>query len=635
MLALMRRFLSTWIARLFFLVLVAAFGVWGVGDVVRNLGTSTAVATVAGQRIELPAVQQAFQQQMTQLTQMLGGRMQPTDDMRRSAAQQALDQLITEAALAAEQRRLGLVVPDIALRQAIFAMPGFHGPDGKFNRANFEQVLRNNNLTEDRFLALMRADLGQRELMEAVGAGAIAPDVLVHRLFDTRAEKRVAAMVELPFAAAPAPPPPTDAALHRWYDNHPDLYSAPEYRRIKAVILAPETVAKEVPVSDQDIASYYDAHKAEYVTAEKRSAQVLVAPGQAAAQKLAEQWKAGADWAVMQEAAKAAGASSAELDAASPGDFPVPDLAKAVFDASPDAVAGPVQTTAGWDVLKVPKVVPGSSRTLDDVRAEIRARLAADRAADLIYERANKLQDLLGAGTSLDALPSDLGVAAVTGTLDAQGITPQGQTAPIPGAPDLRSALIAAAFQLKPGDPPTLTEVPAQAGSVSSYYAVAVENVTPPARKPFDQVQDAVHADWLRDAERHAQDEAATRLYTAVKSGGSLQDAAMAAGLPVQQTPPISRLAAAPGVPSQLVAPLFGLKRGEPTMVETADGFVVAVLTAIEVPDPATDPVGYGQARDALNRAMVGDVTTSFALALRDRAHPRVNQQLLDTVSAQ
>ncbi len=636
MLALFRRFLNTWAARGFFLILVAAFGVWGVGDVIRNLGAgSTAVATVAGQRIEMPQVQEAYQQQMNQLSRMLAGRMQPTDEMRRMAAQQAVDQLITEAAIDEELRRLGLVVPDEAVRQAVYAIPGFHGQDGKFSPQLFHQLLQQNSMTENRFVAMMRGDLAQREVLEAVAAGGGAPGDLVRRLFEYREEKRQASMVSFPFAAAPAPPAPTDAALHRWYDNHPDLYSAPEYRRIRAVILTPALVAKDIPVSDADIQAYYDAHKADYVTAEKRSAEVLVAQGQAAAQKLAEQWKAGADWKTMQDAAKSAGASSAELDAATASDFPSPGLANAVFAAAPGTVTGPVQTESGWDVLLVPKIVPGSSRTLDQVRAEIRNHLAADRAGDLIYDRANKLQDLLGAGTTLDSLPGDLGLAAVTGTLDAQGNTPQGQPAPIPGPPDVKAAVITAAFQLKKGDPPTLSEVPGQQGSVSSYYAVSVEDVIPPARKPYDAVQNEVRADWVADAEQHAQNAAATQLYVAAKSGGSLRTAATAEGLKVTETPPVARGGSTPGVPPQLAQIMFGLKQGEATMVQTADGFVVAVLDTIEVPDPKSDPAGYSQTRDALNRQMGGDITETFTTALRARAHPRINQSLLDTVAAQ
>ena len=61
-------------------------------------------------------------------------------------------------------------------------------------------------------------------------------------------------MVEFPFAAAPAPPAPTEAELQRWYDNHPDLYSSRrEYRRIKAIVLSPETLAKDITITDAEL----------------------------------------------------------------------------------------------------------------------------------------------------------------------------------------------------------------------------------------------------------------------------------------------------------------------------------------------------------------------------------------------
>ena len=51
-------------------------------------------------------------------------------------------------------------------------------------------------------------------------------------------------------------------------------------------------------------------------------------------------------------------------------------------------------------------------------------QVLASKAADLMYDRANKLDQLLGNGTGLDDLPGDLGVAGVAGTLDAR-VTPR------------------------------------------------------------------------------------------------------------------------------------------------------------------------------------------------------------------
>ena len=165
-----------------------------------------------------------------------------------------------------------MVVPDPALRAAVFAMPPFRGANGQFDRTRFNAVLANNNLTEASFLQLMRADLAGRQVQEAVRAGAVVPATLLSQAFDVAEEKRVAAMVALPFAAAPAPPAPTEAQLRRFYALHPDRYSTPERRRIQAVVLSTETIARGIEIPEADIRAYYDAHKTDYVTPEKRSA---------------------------------------------------------------------------------------------------------------------------------------------------------------------------------------------------------------------------------------------------------------------------------------------------------------------------------------------------------------------------
>jgi len=61
----------------------------------------------------------------------------------------------------------------------------------------------------------------------------------------------------------------------------------------------------------------------------------------------------------------------------------------------------------------------------------------------------------------------------------------------------------------------------------------------------------------------------------------------------------------------------------------------VAVVAAIQQPDPKADAAGFGQMQDALMRSMGNDTETLFAIALRNRAHPQVNQRLLDTIIQQ
>jgi peptidyl-prolyl cis-trans isomerase D len=542
-----------------------------------------------------------------------------------------------QEAVRAEVASLGLMVPDEALRQAVFDMPAFKGPDGRFDRNVFQNVLRNNGLNEQRLLALLRADLGQQQLFAGAKAGVTAPDELVKLVFAFSKETRLADAVTLTFAQAKTPPAPTDAQLHRWYDNHPDLYSTPELRRIKAVVLAPQTVAGDVQVTDDDLKAAYGQRSAEFNAPEKRTIQTVLLSDadKAQALALATQWRGGADWETIKKTASAEGGSPVDLADAAKVEIPDPDLAAAAFATPEGTVPAPVKGVMGWHVLKVVKVTPGANQTFEQVRDQLRPRVVADKAADLIYDRAGKIEDLLSGGTSLDDLPGDLGLAAVTGTMDAKGVTAEGAPAPIPGPPELRKALIEAAFQMKPGDPPHLTQAPA-AGATGgqSYFALQVESITPPAPKPFNQVADAVRADWSGDQVRHEQETGAAQILAEVKAGRTLASAAAPFGLTPQRLPPISRGASA-GVPAQLVSPIFALKTGEPTMVETPEGFLVAVLAEVKAPDPAADPIGYGQVRDAMSRALGNDVEAVMLAALRDRANPRINASVLDSLTHQ
>ncbi len=112
----------------------------------------------------------------------------------------------------------------------------------------------------------------------------------------------------------------------------------------------------------------------------------------------------------MQAAAQAEGASAITQDDATEVQFPDPDLAKAVFSSPAEAVSEPVKGQLGWFVVKVTKITAGSVTTFEQAKDRLRTGAVAAKAADLMYERANKLDQLLGNGTRLDDLPGDLGV---------------------------------------------------------------------------------------------------------------------------------------------------------------------------------------------------------------------------------
>jgi peptidyl-prolyl cis-trans isomerase D len=635
MISSLRRSLDSWVVRGLFLVLLLAFMVWGIGDVVRNMRGDQGdwAARVGDQTIEPEELTRVYRRELANVSRMLGGRIEPTPEIKRSVVMQALQALVQQAVLTQQEQALRLAVPEDAMREAILQIPRFRGADGRYSADVAREVLRQNGLTDASFAALIRVEALNRQLLEAVRAGTNAPPSLARAVYAFQNEKRSADVVEVPFASQTAPDP-TDADLHRWYDNHPDLYTTAEFRHIKAIVLSPETIARGLTVSDDAIAKYYETHRPEFARAATRSIELLSAPDEAKAQALAAKWRAGADWAAMQAAAKDAGGSAIDLPDTARDAIPAPELAQAIFAAPVGPVADVEHDALGWHVFHVVNETPGTARTLAEAHDEIRDKLVAEQAAAELYDRVNDIQKIFDKGDGVEKVYADLGALALAGTLDAQGNDAGGHPVPIPGGDAVRTAIANAVFAAHVGDPPHLVEVPpATPGAASTWYAFELDSIVPAGVRPYDIVADQVREDWTKDAKRHAANEAATKVLTAIKGGQSFADAATVAGLTVRRTALTGRAAPAEGIPRELMEPLFSLKPGEPTMVETPEAFIVAVPAEIVDPDPAADPSGFKSMTEQLEGAVANDIEASYEAALRNRNRVTVNNDVIADIA--
>ncbi len=627
----LRKNLSNWAVRILFLMLAAAFGLWGIADVVRNMGASDPswVARVGNKTITSMELDAQYRQALAQAARAMNTR-DPSPELKRSVLSQSFQRLVAQAALAEEARQLGVTVTDAEVRNEVFSMPLFAGTNGQFDHAKMVSVLQSNGMTEPRLLQLVKADIAQRQVLEPVRSGVTAPAILVNALYQAQHEQRTADILMLPFDAVQKPAAPDEAVLQRWYDNHPDRYSAPELRRIKAVELTAEGLAKSITVTDADIAAAYDANRSTFQQPEKRTVRIVTVDDQAHADAIAQAWRSGADWDHVQDLAKQANGSAIELPDATPADLPSKTLADAVFAATPETIGPAVSADGRFDVIRVTHVSPPSNKALADVHDTLRDQIAGARAAEQLPDRATKVEDVFAQGTPMDQLPNDLGLVAVAGSLDSTGKTADGKPAPIPGPPELRAAIVKAAFDTAKGTPPHLTDVSLPGGG-TAYYALVVDQVTPSAKRPFAEVRDQVIADWQDYTVRHAQETAAAKAMTEIRGGASFADISKGAGAGAtfSVAGPMTREGDTSKLPSAVVQPLFALKLHEPNMIETDKGFVVFAPASIKEADVKADPTGYDLIRTQLARAAADDFEVTFVNAVQRRAKPEQNTAAL------
>lgn len=627
-----RVFIDSWVGRIVAGLFFFAFIGWGVGDVLMGIGTERAdvAARVGEQTILVQTYQNALQSEMPQIAQSmhLSDPSQIPPATREQVAQQVLQRLVLQAEIALAADRHGLIVPDSSVRDEIFSIPAFKGRDGRFDRALFNDRLRRTGMSEGRLVDLVRQEQASRMLLQPIRDGVGVPDVMTRRLFDFEAQTRTIDLVRVPFDTQQPAAAPTEAQVARYYANHPWEFQAPEYRHARIVVLSADTIGHQLDISDADLRAAYQAQSRTFNTPERRNVQVVTVPTQDRATALRARWVDGGNWADVQKAA-GKDAAAVELPGIRQGDVPSAELGRQIFAAPADATQGPVQSEGGWVVFRVTSITPAHSAAFDDVKQALHDQIAHTRADALVAERVQKLQDAI-AGGGLDSIPADLGAVAVSGELDQNGLTHEGTPAPIPGGDAARQAIIGRIFSQPKGANPELVQ-----GPDGVWYAVSVDGVTPAHGLDLKEAGARVAAAWQAEARRHMADQQATTFYTQAQEHGGLGQVTPAiAGL--EHSQPISPIQPAPEIPREVAALIFRLDHpGQSVMVETDGAYVVATLTGITHPDPATRKPLYDRVRAGLLQSMGDDIEMSYGNALEGIVRPKPNNAAIRAVMAE
>lgn len=621
MLTLMRRLAGTWVAKAFFLLLIVSFGFWGVEDMLRNFGRDTAVARVGDQAIELEEAQAAARRELGRLSRQLGAGFEPDDNIRRAVAAQALDSLVLERSLRLEARREHILVNDDAVREFLANIPAFRGPDGRVNREAFNAFLRTNEMSEPQFLAMVRFEMARQQLSGAVRGSATAPAALARPLLAWQRERRTADIAFFELLDAAEPEAPTEAQLRRFHENNPQRFSTPEYRDIALAALITRGITDEVQVSDEQIAEAYEQRRrTQFETPEKRTLHQIVVPTEEAARAIAEALRAGATQDAITAQVREAGGQATTLPDTERSAIPFPALAEAAFTPPAGGISDPVRGPFGWVVYKVEAVEAGHTRPLSEVRDEVRFEIAYDRALDIGYERANRIEDALAGSQPLAEIARANGMVFLQARLDAQGHAAQGPNPELPGSVAMHRDMLRAIFAAQQGNAPRLTE------TLDGWYAFEVREIIPPALRPFESVEAEVRQAWMTDARRREQEAKAARLLAAVQGGKALPEAAQELGFTANRFGPFGREAVAgSAVPQELLAPIFEMRPGAVTMIPTRSGFAVAQLVEVVPFDPDSDAEALSTVRREAEQRMAEDLDTQYMAALRSRANVRIN----------
>lgn len=622
MLQSMRQHATSWVVKILFGLLILSFGLWGINDIFLGERDPT-VAKVAGVKIPLSQLNDAVKQEVERFQPIFGGALDSQQAKQLGLVDQALERLIDRAVFNKAASDLGLAVGDQMVLRHIQNEPAFRNALGQFDRAHLQQVLMANNLTEDRYVALLRRDLATRQLAGVVGIDTPVPTVLTESLHRYREESRVVDTVIVPAAAATTPAPPDEATLAAYYKMNSDRFMAPEYRTISYVTIDPTALAEEIAVSDEQLLSEYAARVNEYTLRERRDVDQLVLRDESDAKRVADLMSKGRS---LEAAIKEAGmtAQIVKLGWVERADL-LGEIAAPVFALKAGQHSAPLKSPLGWHIVRVNGAEDGRVRPLAEVRDQLRKDIAGRQAGDAAHNLSIKLEDALAGGASLEEAAGQIGVkVAKLPPIEANGLTDAGK-APSNLPPE--QVFLRTAFATPENQESTLLEL------ANNVFAVLhVDKIQPAAAKPLDQVKNDLIASWQDEQRRAAAEKRAQGLLDKVKAGQTLAAAAAAEKLPVKTSPAFTRATheSEAGVPEAIKADVFSLKAGEASMGESREGYVVAVLKEVR-PAPTLADEARSRLDDQLAQSIAGDLLDQFAGALRQRYDVKIERSVIDS----
>lgn len=624
MLHAMRKGASGWLAKGLLLLLVASFGVWGIGGDMLTSSVGSNVIEVGDTSVSLGEFQRDYQRNLNLLSARFNTQLTQEQARQFGLAQMTINQIASRALVDEKTKSLGLSADDEAVRRMIQSQPAFQNQFQQFDRFMFEQFLARNGYSEGEYIEIVRNDITGNQLFGTLSQGVSkSPAVLVNTFYSYLAEKRAAKYVDILDSSIGFAPAPTDEELETLIKENPENYSAPEYRKVSYILLTPETIAAETDISDEDLKAEYDARKSEFDTPERRAIVQMIFENEEKAAAAYKKISEGADFAEVAMEDLQLTPSDIDLGMMSKTDL-LPELQGPVFDLENGGVTEPVKTVLGWHVAKVEDIVPGEERDFNSVKDQLKKDILQARAQELLYTEATKLEDEFAGGAKLDEAGQSLGLPVVTTDwIDATGNDRTGS--PIASLPSV-TGLLSEAFARQIGDDVEISET-----AEGNYYAVVVKEIDPAAVKPLAEVKQQATQDWQSNWRHEEARKKAEELLDKLNAGETLEKIATDLGLTVQTSSAVSRSGPAGELSPVARDGLFDLEPAAygVNVNKAGNGTLLYGVAEIIPAEPASDQDAFTQMSEQITASIRAGILAEYENYLQKNIGISVKEELI------
>ncbi|MCH7369846.1 peptidylprolyl isomerase [Aeromonas sp. MR16] len=580
------------VAKVILGLIILSFALAGVGSYL-NGPARTAPATVNGNDISAPALENAYRNERARMESQMGeafNQMAANPDYMKQFRRGVLDRLIDQALIDGKARELGLRVSDEQIKQAIVAMPEFV-EDGKFNNERYLQLIRRAGMTPEMFRDSLRQDMVRQQLMGALLGSEFALKGEAEQLDRLYNQTRDLRLVRLSAAAYMNEVEVTDAEVEQFYKANSARFMNDEKVKVDYLLLDAANLGKEIKVSEQDAQDYYDQHQDQFQRAERRQvAHILIPFGKdekAAEQKASEllvKAKGGEDFAALAKANSSdtfSAKKGGELDWFEKGVMD-PTFEKAAFElAKAGDLSAVVKSPFGFHIIKLLAVEPAQTKPFADVMSETISRLQADKAKEQFFALQQKMADSSFENPdSLDLTAETMGLKVISSDYFSQADA---------AAPLNDPKVLAVAFSEQLRDDNTNSDVIELADGKA--LVLHIMGHQPKAAKPLADVKEQVVAAIKHDKASEVARSKAQALLDKLHAGEDIQADLTALGAKVETHDGVARFTQ--DMDQNLLAQAFRMphpKDGKPSVELVAEANGDRVVVALDKVNVTKEP---------------------------------------------
>ena len=626
----------SWILWVVILIFIAFVFVDFGGGLSGGSGGRSAAATVGSAEISYTDFQREYRRLEGQYRQAFGENFTPEMANQMQLPLRALDRLVDQRLLLDEADDRGIGVSDGEVRDAILEIPGMKDAAGGFvGQPTYEKFVRANGYSVRDFELAMRQEIRLAKLNSIFSASVSVTDADVEKSYRDQAERAAIRYLVLPPAKFQSEAQVQPAEVEVYFAAHREEFRLPLQRVVNYLLIDTVRTRSKMTFEKPELEAFYNAHLDDWKQEEQvRARHILLkvddkrsaAEAERQITDLRRRIEAGEDFAALATALSDDPASKArggDLGYFGRGRM-IKEFEDAAFQATPKSLVGPLRTSFGFHLLETLERREAGQRPFAEVEAQVRTRLAAERADAAAEARANELtkkieQEKLSGEEAWKALADNDVVTFLT-------TPPFGRDESVPGV-GRGTPFSSAAFALEPGKQSTPVKI------ARGFAILELKEERPPRTPELSEVEGRVRQAAVRDKSQQLALARLTRGRADLAAGKTLDNLAQELAVEVKDGGEFARGGSVTGLgnsPELIQAALAAQQGAIGGPLLTTQGAVLFEVTARKSFDPMAFLAEKQTTRETLERNEINRLLSALVEQKKREMKVQYDRPLLE-----